>query len=53
MEIKYYCNNRLCGESQKKTYVLKIKKELVMDDNNMAQMFCPHCKTALSIEKNQ
>ena len=53
MEIKYYCHNRQCSDLQKKTYALKLDKELIMDEKNIAQMFCPYCKTELSTEPNQ
>lgn len=53
MDIKYYCRNKKCDNLQKKPYILKLDKELVMDEKNIAQMFCPHCKTELSTEQYQ
>jgi hypothetical protein len=47
MEIKYYCHNCQCTEVLKKTYILTLKLESVMDEKNIAQMFCPHCKSEL------
>ncbi|MCP4718978.1 MAG: hypothetical protein GY860_05930 [Desulfobacteraceae bacterium] len=52
MEISYYCQNRQCQIIQKKSYVLKLKLDDVMDEKNIAQMYCPHCKTELKTEKS-
>lgn len=50
MEIKYYCDNDNCHEELKKPYVFTLKLDTVMDENNIAQMFCPHCKSELKAE---
>lgn len=50
MDIKYYCQNSQCKTVQKKTYVLKLNLDDVMDEKNIAQMYCPHCKTELKKE---
>lgn len=47
MEIKYYCDNCQCHEVLKNPYVLTLKLETIMDEKNIAQMFCPHCKSEL------
>lgn len=47
MEVKYYCNNCKCHEMLKRPYVLSLKLETIMDEKNIAQMFCPHCKSEL------
>lgn len=47
MEIKYYCHNCQCHEVLEKIYTLTLKLESVMDEKNIAQMFCPHCKSEL------
>jgi hypothetical protein len=51
MEMKYYCQNNQCMTDQKEAYVLTLKLDDVMDEKNIAQMFCPHCKTQLKAEK--
>ena len=51
MEIKYYCNNCKCQETLKTAYVLTLKLESVMDEKNIAQMFCPHCRSELTLKK--
>ncbi len=51
MDIKYYCNNFKCQEALKKPYVLTLKLETVMDEKNIAKMFCPHCRSELTEKK--
>jgi hypothetical protein len=51
MEILYYCQNRQCKIVQKDSSVLTLKLDDVMDEKNIAQMYCPHCKTELKTEK--
>jgi hypothetical protein len=51
MDIKYYCQNSQCKTAQKKTYVLKLNLDDVMDEKNIAQMYCPHCKTELKKDR--
>jgi len=51
MDIKYYCQNSQCKTAQKKTYVLKLNLDDVMDEKNIAQMYCPYCKTELKKER--
>jgi len=53
MEIKYYCQNEKCEIAQEKSYVQKLKLDDVMDEKNIAQMFCPKCKTELKADKIQ
>lgn len=50
MEITYTCNNRQCLEVLKTTYVYTLNLEKIMDEKNIAQMFCPHCKSKLEAE---
>ncbi|MCG8687498.1 MAG: hypothetical protein MI892_21660 [Desulfobacterales bacterium] len=54
MEKKYYCNNPECPEGSKEGVVKVLKQESVMDEKNVAQMFCPKCKSRLiSYEKEE
>lgn len=53
MEIEYYCQNEKCKVARKKSYVLKLRLDDVMDEKNIAQMFCPHCKAELKTDKFQ
>lgn len=47
MEKKFCCNNPECTEDEKDTYVIVLSQESVMDEQNLAQMFCPRCKSRL------
>lgn len=47
MELQFVCDNCKCREGRKKEYIYRLKIEQVMDEKNIAQMFCPHCKTEL------
>lgn len=51
MEIKYYCNDCKCREIREKAYVYTLKIEQIMDEKNIAQMFCPHCGKELNSKK--
>ncbi len=51
MDILYYCQNKQCQNAQETPYVLTLKLDDVMDEKNMAQMYCPHCKTELKKEE--
>ncbi len=51
MEILYYCKNRQCKIVKKNLSVLTLNLDDVMDEKNLAKMYCPHCKTELSTKK--
>ncbi len=51
MEILYYCQNRQCKIVKKNLSVLTLNLDDVMDEKNLAKMYCPHCKTELKTEK--
>jgi hypothetical protein len=51
MEILYYCHNKACQKVKKDSVVLTVKLDYVMDEKNLAQMYCPHCKTELKTKK--
>ncbi|MCG8618596.1 MAG: hypothetical protein MI802_20445 [Desulfobacterales bacterium] len=47
MEKKFCCTNPECT---KKNDVVKIlSQESIMDEQNVAQMFCPECKSRLTV----
>lgn len=50
MEIRYYCQNKECQVVKKSSHVLTLNIDDVMDEKNLAQMYCPHCKTELKTE---
>lgn len=47
MEKRYCCNNPECTGGEKETYVMTLNQESVMDEQNLAEMFCPRCKSRL------
>lgn len=47
MKIKYYCTNQDCKATPSGAPVLELDLDAVMDENNLAQMFCPYCKAEL------
>ncbi len=54
MEIKYYCRNDKCRQAIiKEPYVYTLRVEKIMDEKNIAHMFCPHCKAELNSKQVQ
>ncbi len=49
MEKKYCCKNPECTDNENESYVMVLNQESVMDEQNLAQMFCPRCKSRLVI----
>ncbi len=47
MEIKYTCINPECKPDGDDPFVLTLNLDNVMDEKNIAQMYCPHCKSEL------
>jgi hypothetical protein len=47
MKIKFKCTNSSCCNSNTKEHQLVLPVEVVMDEKNMAVMFCPKCKRKL------
>jgi len=50
MEITYICENKSCTHVDKEPFSMKLKMDAVMDEKNIADMFCPHCKRSLNKE---
>ena len=44
MEQTYRCINENCSFPGRNPFEMALNKELVMDDRNMAVVFCPFCK---------
>ena len=51
MEIQYHCRNENCRPDDGKPFVLTISIDDIMDEKNLAQMYCPHCTFELEPEK--
>ena len=47
MEKKYCCTNPDCCGKDKEKFKMTLTLEGIMDEQNVAQMFCPHCKEPL------
>ncbi len=52
MEITYFCKNEQCQNPDIEPFMKKLNFEAVMDDKNIAVMFCPYCKQSLVRGKN-
>ncbi len=48
--MKYYCPNPKCLSNDTEPYLLHVAPEALLDEKNLATMFCPFCQGAL-IEK--
>ena len=47
MDLKLSCKNKDCNFQGAEDYVMCIPSEAVMDEDNMAAVFCPHCNKQL------
>ena len=47
MDKRFVCRNENCPSHDDK-FCLEIPEEILMDENNLADMYCPHCQTRLS-----
>ena len=50
MNVKYICNNTKCSDVDEQAYELIIPSESIMDEKNIATIFCPHCNGKLECE---
>ena len=48
MEFHYTCRNSNCCYPGKDEFKMTIDEQAVMDDNNMATVFCPFCKKEMT-----
>lgn len=48
MKTKFYCTNPQCCGEDKEGFIMVLPMESIMDEKNVAQMFCPRCKEPLS-----
>ena len=48
MSTKFYCSKKECAKKESETYILELPEEAVMDDSNVAHIFCPRCKSVLT-----
>ena len=45
--MEFYCPEKDCKAKSDKPYYVNLPPEKYMDENNMADMFCPHCGKTL------
>jgi hypothetical protein len=50
MQVKYKCENKMCDYHKERAYELIVSSESIMDEKNIATLFCPHCATKLTCE---
>jgi hypothetical protein len=51
MIYAYVCKDKVCAEKESAVFRLEIPSEAVMDDKNIATIFCHKCGTELMIEQ--
>lgn len=49
MKKKYCCTNPECVKDEQTNVAIALDQESVMDEQNVAQMFCPKCKSRLTL----
>ena len=47
MHACFCCESENCHPADGKPYQIAIQSEAIMDENNLASIFCPHCRTPL------
>lgn len=51
---RFYCHNEACGSLDKGPFFIDLYSEAIMDNNNLATIFCPKCGKAMkTLEKTQ
>lgn len=51
MVYLYTCKNKICAEREGTVFRLEIPSEAVLDDHNLATIFCRKCGKALTNER--
>jgi hypothetical protein len=51
MIYAFVCKDKTCAEREGAAFRLEIPSEAVMDENNMATIFCRRCGAELTIEQ--
>ncbi len=47
MKRNYRCHNEDCPNPKNESFVLELDLVAVMDEKNLAKMYCPHCNVEL------
>jgi hypothetical protein len=48
--MRCYCLYRRCTFEGTKPYVFNLPHEALMDEHNIATVFCPHCQSKLMVK---
>lgn len=48
MELRFFCKNEKCTYSEPEPFEIKLNMDAVMDEKNIADLFCPHCEEPLT-----
>lgn len=51
MKVEFKCTSDACCKKNQKTPQLVLPAEMVMDDRNIAVIYCPKCKCQLERSK--
>ena len=49
MKIKYECHNNNCSYPGAIRFEIEFDQEAIMDQNNLAAIFCPFCKKKMTL----
>jgi hypothetical protein len=49
MKCVYACHNKACAEKEGAIFLLEIPLEAIMDERNVATLFCHKCGSGLTI----
>jgi len=52
MKYIYTCNNKACAEKEGTVYQLEFALEAVIDEKNIAMIFCRKCGSGLTIKQH-
>lgn len=50
MDIKYYCTNQNCSCPGMNRFEITFKSESIMDDKNIAVLFCSFCEKQMTTQ---
>jgi hypothetical protein len=52
MKLEFICTNDNCRQNTR-PFVYEMDCEAVMDERNLASVFCPHCQHPLSLKNRR
>ena len=50
---RFYCHSEACGSLDRGPFFIDLPSEAIMDNNNLATIFCPKCGKAMKAFDNQ